>query len=167
MEDWDGMMGAQRRLSFSRAVAPPQSQHGLGRELSEHPLRSFDTVVLYEAQLESLDSSAEQVHALNVSCPASSAFRAMDFPHVEQATLTRFSYLFLDADESPISGDSGLRAVQCLPEEVIMLVSGDLEDVLVDICCTSFFLFTGSATCGASRSPLSTMGFASNLSAIA
>jgi len=47
MEDWDGMMGAQRRLSISEAVAPPQ--RGLDRELSEHPLRSFDTVVLYEA----------------------------------------------------------------------------------------------------------------------
>lgn len=92
----------------------------------------------------------------------------MDLPHVEQDTLMRFSYRFFGADGSPISGDSRLGAMLCLPEDVITLVNGGLEGTgWVVVCWVTFLLFTGSAAGGASRSSLSTMGFASNLSVIA
>ena len=49
----------------------------------------------------------------------------MDLPHVEQATLTRLSYLFFDAEISNILGTLVLGQCSVCPEEVIILVSGD------------------------------------------
>lgn len=70
----------------------------------------------------------------------------MDLPHVEQATLTRFSYFFFDVDESPISGDSRLIAMLCLPEEVTTLVNNGLGGMLdwSGVWWVTLFLFAGS-----------------------